>query len=232
MAGSVTIKSYNKGLSVHLDPNEDIETIKKDLADTFMSSASFFKNAQMVISFEDRELNSTLERELVNIIMANSDVQVTCIAGKNKLTQQLITNALKQVEYKNEVQSNVVEVYTGNLKDGRVIDIAGSILILGDVYPGASVVATGDIYVYGGLFGQAYAGTNGDESKIIASLDMNPEKLRIAGIKYKPTEKPKWSIKNKQVPIPKVAYVNEYSIDVENVSKDFWNKLFENKEDI
>ena len=193
---SVVIKSYNKGLSIHMDPEVDIEVIKKDLADRFKESASFFKDAKMAISFEDRDLDSQTERDLVNIIMANSDVKITCIAGKNRMTQELLINALNQIEFKNEVKQNTVQIYNGSLKDATVLDIPGSILILGDVYPGCSVIATGDIYILGGLYGQAFAGNNGDEHHVIVSLDMNPEKLRIAGIKYKPVEKPKWSIKN------------------------------------
>lgn len=226
-ATSVIIKSYKNGLAVHLDPQADMETIKKDIAKTFKQSASFFKDAKMAISFEDRELDSNTERELVNIITNNSDLQITCIAGKNQITQQLLTNALNQIEYKSELQKNVVQVYNGSLKDSMVMDVPGSILILGDVYPGSSIIANGDIYIYGGLYGQAFAGNNGDEKRIVCALDLNPEKLRIAGIKYKPAEKPKWSIINKQSVTPKVAYYKDYTVITEPVTRQFWNDLFD-----
>jgi len=228
MSNSVIIKSYNKGLAIHLDPNTDIEVIKEDLAKNFSKSAAFFGDATLAITFEDRDLDSQTERDLVNIITSNSNVHITCIAGKNQMTQALLKNALNQLEYKNEVSHNSVQVHKGSLKDGRVIDVPGSVLILGDVYPGCSVISTGDIYVYGELYGQAYAGNRGDNKNIIAALDMKPEKLRVAGIKYKQQEKPKWTIKNKTTPIPQVAYVENEEIVLSPIDKQFWNQHFEN----
>lgn len=223
MNSSVLLKSYTKGISIHLDPEADIDLIKKDLAERFHESAAFFKDASMAISFEDRILDSQTERELVNIITANSQVKVMCVAGKDKLTQTMITNAINQLEYKSEIQKDVsVQILSESVKDGRVVEVPGSILILGDVYPGASVIAGGDIYIYGGLFGQAYAGNDGDINRIILSLDMNAEKLRIAGIKYKPSDKPKWSIKNKQTPIPKCAHLVGSEVIVDAIDNKFW----------
>jgi len=229
MSNTVLIKSYNKGISIHLDPLADIEIIKEDLAKTFKDAANFYRDAKIVVSFEDRELDSQTERDLVNVITANCQVNIIAIAGKNKLVQQMITNALNQIEYKNEVANNAIQVYKGSLKDNQVLDVPGSILILGDVNPGCSVIASGDIYIYGALYGQAHAGSSGDENHVIAALEMNPVKLRIAGIKYKPDEKPKWSIKSKQTVTPKAARLDlsTYSIVMESVSKQFWNAFFE-----
>jgi len=221
---SVVLKSYNRGISIHMDPNADIDTIKSDLAARFSEAAAFFKDATMAVSFEDKEIDSLTERELVNIITENSQVKVACIVGKNKVTQAMITNAINQLEYKSEINKDVsVQILSGSIKDGRVVDVPGSILILGDVYPGCSVIAGGDIYVYGGLFGQAFAGNYGDANKMVTALDMNPEKLRIAGIKYKSTEKPKWSIKNKQVPQPKCAHLVDSTVVVDPIDNKFWN---------
>lgn len=225
MNSSVIIKSYNKGLSIHMDPEADIETIKSDLADRFKEASAFFRDATMAISFEDREVDSQTERDLVNIITDNSQVKVACITGKNKFTQQLITNALNQIEYKAEIETNVVQVHNGSLKDNKLIDIPGSILILGDVNPGSTVIASGDIFILGGLYGQAYAGNNGDTDKIVACLEMNPEKLRIAGIKYRSTEKPKWTLKSHQTPVPRAARLIGTDIVLEPINKDFWNRL-------
>ncbi len=225
MASSIVVKSYKSGLSVHMDPEADIETIKEDLAAKFRESASFFKDATVVISFEDREIDSQTERDLVNIITSSSDVKVACIAGHNKLTQAMLTNALNELEYKSDVQKDSnVQIIKETIKDGKVVDVPGSILILGDVYPGATVIAGGDIYVYGGLYGQACAGNNGDTDRIITAIDMNPEKMRIAHVKYKPAEKPKWTIKSKSVPQPKMAHLVDEAIVLDTIDNNFWKK--------
>ena len=226
MAGSVVVKSYKNGLSVHMDPDADIEQIKADLAEKFTESRSFFRDVTVAISFEDRKIDSQTERDLVNIITSNSDVKVACIAGHDKLTQTMLTNALGALEYKSEIQKDSnVQIIKGTVKDGKVVDVPGSVLILGDVYPGTTVIAGGDIYVMGGLFGQALAGNTGDPDRVITALEMNPEKLRIAGIKYHPSEKPKWTIKNKSVPMPKMARLIGTEVTLETIDNNFWKRF-------
>ena len=226
MAGTVVIKSYRNGLSVHMDPDADIEVIKQDLADRFRESASFFKDANVAISFEDRKIDSQTERDLVNIITASSNVKVACVAGHDKITQTMLENALGGLEYKSEMQKDTsVQVVKGTVKDGAVIDVPGSVLILGDVYPGTTVMAGGDVFVLGGLFGQVLAGNNGDPTRMIVALEMNPEKMRISGIKYHASEKPKWTIKSKSAPQPKMARLQGTDVIVEAIDNNFWKRL-------
>ena len=231
MASSIVIKSYKNGLSVHMDPEADIEQIKEDLAAKFRESASFFKDATVAISFEDREIDSQTERDLVNVITSSSDVKVACVAGHNKLTQAMLINALGDMEYKAEQQKDSsVQIVKGTVKDGRIVDVPGSVLILGDVYPGTNVIAGGDVFVLGGLFGNVSAGNNGDPDRMIAALEMNPEKLRIAGIKYRPVEKMKWTIKSKNAPAPKMARLIGTDVVLETIDSNFW-KRFSFKDD-
>jgi septum site-determining protein MinC len=56
----------------------------------------------------------------------------------------------------------------------------GNIVIIGDVNPGAELVATGDIVVFGRLAGIAHAGAQGDDNARIYALDLVPTQLRIA----------------------------------------------------
>lgn len=226
MANTITIKSYNKGLAIHLDPDANIEVIKKDLADKFKESASFFRDAKLAISFEDRELDSFTERDLVNIITANSDVKVTCIAGKNKFTENLLLNALNQLEAKPVKRDNPLEIYKGNLIDGAVIDVKDSVLILGDVLEGASVIANGDIYVFGTIMGQVYCGNNGDLGHIICALDIDAKRLSVSGIKYKSPDKPRWGKKNKNSGNGKIALLEGSEVVIKSIDNNIWTQLF------
>jgi septum formation inhibitor MinC len=80
--------------------------------------------------------------------------------------------------------------------------------------------------VFGALLGQAFAGNTGDVTRVIAALDMNPEKLRIAGIKYKPAEKPKWTIKSKQNASPKLAHLDGTDIVFSPIDGNFWKRYY------
>ena len=66
------------------------------------------------------------------------------------------------------------------LRSGQVERfLEGNIIVLGDVNPGAEVIATGDIIVLGVLRGVAHAGALGDTSSVIIALNLVPTQLRI-----------------------------------------------------
>lgn len=66
------------------------------------------------------------------------------------------------------------------LRSGQRIAFDGNVVVLGDVNPGAEVVAAGDIVVMGALRGVAHAGARGDEQAIVVALRLSPLQLRIA----------------------------------------------------
>jgi septum site-determining protein MinC len=55
-------------------------------------------------------------------------------------------------------------------------------IVLGDVNPGAEIIAVGDIIVFGNLRGFAHAGATGDRSARIWALSIAPNQLRIADL--------------------------------------------------
>jgi septum site-determining protein MinC len=66
------------------------------------------------------------------------------------------------------------------VRSGVEIRHPGTIVILGDLNPGGSVVAAGDIFIWGRLRGVAHAGANGNRACRIMALQMEPTQLRIA----------------------------------------------------
>jgi septum site-determining protein MinC len=79
------------------------------------------------------------------------------------------------------VETGPVTLYHATtLRGGQVLHHNGNIVVVGDVNPGAELIATGDILVFGRLGGIAHAGAQGDESARIYALDLSPTQLRIA----------------------------------------------------
>ena len=73
--------------------------------------------------------------------------------------------------------------------------------------------------VLGGLYGEAYAGENGQPGAFVAALEMEPERIKIGDFKYKMTGKQsKWGIRPKIQ--PKIAYVKNDKITFEALTKD------------
>ena len=66
------------------------------------------------------------------------------------------------------------------VRSGVEIRHPGTIVILGDLNPGGTVVAAGDIFIWGRLRGVAHAGANGNRACRIMALQMEPTQLRIA----------------------------------------------------
>jgi septum site-determining protein MinC len=66
------------------------------------------------------------------------------------------------------------------LRSGTRIEFAGHVVILGDVNPGAEIVADGNVMVWGRLRGMVHAGVKGNRKAVVCALDLSPMQLRIA----------------------------------------------------
>lgn len=84
----------------------------------------------------------------------------------------------------------------------------GTVIVLGDVNPGGSVIAAGDILVWGRLRGIAHAGSFGNSQCVIMALQMEPTQLRIADYVARAPETPPRQYH------PEVAYVTSEGIRI------------------
>jgi len=67
------------------------------------------------------------------------------------------------------------------LRSGYKVEHPGHVIILGDVNPGAEIIAGGNVVVWGHLRGMVHAGAEGNEQAVVCALDLSPIQLRIAG---------------------------------------------------
>lgn len=224
MKNAVIIKSFPNGLSIFLDSELPFSQLLNEIAVKFSESANFFKDASMVLSFEGRVLSDQEERQIVDTISANSRLNIVCIMGKDEETDRSFIKALQKLSFRQEVMENAGQFYKGTLKDGQILETENSIIVLGDVYPGACIISSKDIVVLGGLYGQAYAGGNGEDGHFVVALEMSPEKLKIGDFKYKTSEKQsKWSIKPKIQ--PKIAFIKDARVYIEPITKELLSDL-------
>lgn len=68
------------------------------------------------------------------------------------------------------------------LRSGQSLKSDGNIVIIGDVNPGAEIIAKGDITVWGVLGGIAHAGSDGNNYSRIRALKLHAIQLRIGDI--------------------------------------------------
>lgn len=221
MKDNILIKKFPNGIRLYLNPDLDFEDLIKEIAAKFNQSRHFFRDARVALAFEGRELTDDEERQIITTIQLNSDIEILCIIGKNEETDRNFVKAIQKVDFQHT--DNYGHFYRGTLKNNQKIEVDSSVVVLGDVYPGSCIVASKDIIILGGLYGEAYAGVGSEESHYIVALEMSPEKIKIGDFRYKPQEKHRWGIKPKVQ--PKVAYVKDKHIVIEPITKDLLENL-------
>lgn len=82
----------------------------------------------------------------------------------------------------------LLHVERRTVRSGDKVASEGHVIIVGDVNPGAEVIAGYNIFVWGSLKGSAYAGVPNHEDAFIAALHLTPIQLRIAGYIARPPE--------------------------------------------
>ena len=83
-----------------------------------------------------------------------------------------------------EVNTEITETkfIQASIRSGQRQEYAGSIVICGDVNPGAEVIAGGNIMVIGNLRGLAHAGANGNIKAIISANCIEDTQVRISNL--------------------------------------------------
>ncbi len=87
------------------------------------------------------------------------------------------------------------------VRSGTRIEFPGHVVIVGDVNPGAEIVAEGHVIVWGRVRGMIHAGAKGDRSAFICALDLSANQLRIA-------DEVSATLKPQKDPRPEIASIN------------------------
>ncbi|NJK68860.1 MAG: septum site-determining protein MinC [Microcoleus sp. CSU_2_2] len=180
-------------------------------------------NAEVQLMASDRLLDI---RQLQEIAEALSEVELqlkrvhtsrrqTAVAAATVgycVEQQPPVSSLNQAQAQ-KPQSLAEPLYLQmTVRSGVEIRHPGTVIVFGDVNPGGSVIAGGDILVWGRLRGIVHAGAGGNTKSLIMTLQMEPMVIRIAkyvarGPETSPTQF-----------FPEVAYVTPQGIRIGRAS--------------
>lgn len=180
MGRLVTIRSSRYGLDIELDPEADFDVLLRTLSDKFKASVRFFKDARMALSFSGRTLTRTEEDAVLEIINDNTQIDILCVVEQNDknepMYRSIVEHALTDMSKKDG------QFYRGTLGKREILESDSSVVILGDVEPGARVVARGSVVIVGALYGSVRAGAAGDRDAFVVALSMQPKQLCIGDI--------------------------------------------------
>lgn len=169
MIEAVTFKLTRNGLIILLDDNLDFSTIKRLLKKKLEESKDFFQGAILKTTIKGRDLEAYELEELKQLI--NSET------GFEDISEDVVT-----FDWSKNTVEGKTKFYRGTMRSGNKISFKGNVVVMGDINPGAEVIATGNILVTGMLKGTVHAGCKGNRNAIVSAQGIYPTQLRIADL--------------------------------------------------
>lgn len=187
----ITVKGFRRGLLVTLTEgfwDEGVRALEAHLGE----NPAFFQGGRVALDVGSEALSRS-EIEEVRTLLARHQVELWAVLSDNPATESAARALGLVVDLEpprtSETEASVKEerpspegiVVRGTLRSGQSLRHPGHIVVIGDINPGAEVVAGGNIVIWGRARGLVHAGALGDEGAVICALDLKPTQLRIAG---------------------------------------------------
>lgn len=169
---NVTIKGTKDGIVLHLDDSCSFEELQKELDEKLSANQKTQAERQLTrvkVDVGNRYLSDAQREEIKNLILQK----------KNLVVDDIESNVVTRAESDKLKAENEVVTVARIIRSGQVLEVAGDLLLIGDVNPGGTVIAGGNIFIMGALKGIANAGVLGNDQAVIAASSMQPSQLRI-----------------------------------------------------
>jgi septum site-determining protein MinC len=224
----VVFKGVGQGVHVILDPLAPFSEIERELEEHLERSGQFFAGAAVTLVIGPRQLRDdhlqsirqvlTLHGLTIGEIHASlgDSARAASPPGPSApiYTPAAATPLLSRRERLPEdgkIPRNNALLVKGPLRSGQRVYAEDNLVVVGDVNPGAELIAGGDIMVMGVLRGVAHAGVPDNIAAIIAALSLKPTQLRIGHFISRSPE-----FQEKQDSGPEIARVDVEQIVVDS----------------
>jgi septum site-determining protein MinC len=185
----IMVKGIREGLLIALEEGE-WEEVLPSLVEHLDAQPDFFRGARAILRLGARSLFAADVAHLRSLL-ADRGIVLQTVLSESESTMNaarslgmetaMRTPPAEEIPLDTELSGADAVVVRQTLRSGNRIDFTGSVLVLGDVNPGAEILAGGSVVVWGRLKGTVHAGAEGDESAVVCALDLSPMQLRIAG---------------------------------------------------
>ena len=224
----VHIKGVRDGLLITLEEGH-YDDVLQELTNEIAYKQAFLRGSQIILQVGQRPLARQTLAELRDLFESHEMTLWTVLAGDTHTRDSArdLGLAIRLAGSQTDLDGNLIQLESEplssqptqpvstalmlreTLRSGRMVQHEGDIVIIGDVNPGAEIVAGGHILVWGRLRGLVHAGAFGDETAIVCALDLNPTQIRIADkIAIPPKE-------NGRQPVPEQAVIRSDQIIAE-----------------
>jgi septum site-determining protein MinC len=190
MSQTVQFKGIREGLLVTLSDNGEWSEVESALMTQLSAQGDFLRGAKLILNVDNHVINAASMGRLRDNL---SDMGLTLWAvltnspttEKNAQAMGLATKIHqgpteerrpRQEVYKSEDEAIFVR---RTLRSGASINFDGHVIVMGDVNPGAEVIAGGNVMVWGKLRGMVHAGAPENSEAVVCALVLAPTQLRI-----------------------------------------------------
>ena len=227
--GYIAIKGTRNGLLLTLEPETPFSDLLTALSERLAEAPGFFRGASLALDTTRRSLERGERTQLEALLsyysmsVAAQEAPVVAPPAPSE-TQESGRRASGKLPEAPPAQESDLQAQNGlpaprevddtlflrrTVRSGQAIHHASNVVVLGDVNPGAEIVAGGDIVVWGVLRGMVHAGYPDNEQALVCSLLLAPVQLRIAHLLSRPPEG------YEAQPRPEVAAIRNGQIVVE-----------------
>ena len=189
---SVQIKGIRDGLLVTVGDGE-WPFLQEILLNQIDEKGTFFRGARLALDVGNHILKA-VEMGALRDQLSDRGVILWAVVSNSPTTEQsaqvmglatrIFTPKQEKVTRNQQAMNDGEQAMLihRTLRSGNKISYQGHVIVLGDINPGAEVVASGSVIVWGKLRGTVHAGAEGDERALVCALDMIPMQLRIADL--------------------------------------------------
>ena len=203
----IILKGSPKGISVAVD-DTDFETGRAELIEKLSASKEFFKDIALEVFLTSNSLTEAevyLLQPAVREALCETDV--TFIETEPKMIP-------KKHSPLDELGPNegITKFCRKTVKAGETVEYDNNLVVIGDVEAGAKVVAGGNVFILGSLYGSVHAGAGGRKDAAVVAMKLMPERLLICDLSVKVKQS---AIKRLFSNVPEIAYIAGNAIKIE-----------------
>jgi septum site-determining protein MinC len=213
----IQIKGLRDGLLVSL-LDASWEDQQSALLAQMDQQPSFFQGARLALDVGSQVLHVNEMVELRDRL-SDRNVALWAVVSESPTTEQtaqllgLATRISKPRPEETrfgvrDVDDETALFVNKTLRSGTRVEFPGHVVVLGDVNPGAEIIAEGSIIIWGRLRGAVHAGSKGDESAKVCALDFAPMQLKVADESVSVKKK-------KENPGPEMAFIRDERIVID-----------------
>ncbi len=198
MSSPVTIKGNGSILEFWMDNEYSYTELRDALIKRLDVNAAFYIGSRRPVIFYGKSLTEAQKRELRNFLMTEYSFNHISFVD-DELPEPPVSDKTPQIKEPSaqpapvlyppdvpepseidESKSDIKHIFINQtVRSGQRIETSGDITVIGDVNPGAELIAGGSIAVFGRLSGLVHAGAYGREDVIIAASRLRAKQIRI-----------------------------------------------------